>query len=77
MFPIPKIRAYAPAIGLIALLSPTPPAGAEDVRRDDTIPMLDLTQEDSLFSTVERRNASRKHRSSTASIFPAAASASC
>jgi hypothetical protein len=63
MFPISKIRASAPAIGLIALLSVTPLAVAEDVRRDYSIPMLDLTQEDSLFSTVERRKGYLGHPS--------------
>lgn len=63
MFPISKIRASAPAIGLLALLSLAPLAVAEDARRDYSIPMLDLTQEDSLFSTVERRKGYLGHPS--------------
>jgi hypothetical protein len=36
---------------------------AEDVRRDYSIPMLDLTKNDELFSTVERREGYLGHPS--------------
>lgn len=66
MFPISKFLS-APSIGripcLIALFSLSPLAVAEDVRRDYSIPMLDLTKEDSLFSTVERRKGYLGHPS--------------
>ena len=48
---------------LIAMLSLAPLAEAEDVRRDYSIPMLDLTKADSLFSTVERRKGYLGHPS--------------
>lgn len=62
MFPISKFPS-ATAFGLLALSSLAPLAVAEDVRRDYSIPMLDLTKEDSLFSTVERRKGYLGHPS--------------
>lgn len=48
---------------IIAMLFMSPLAVAEDVRRDYSIPMLDLTKADSLFTTVERRKGYLGHPS--------------
>lgn len=48
---------------LIAMCCMSAPAMAQDVRRDYSIPMLDLTKADSLFTTVERRKGYLGHPS--------------
>lgn len=67
MIPIPKIPSLRQAVisipCLIAMWFMSVPAVAEEVRRDYSIPMLDLTKNDEPFSTVERREGYLGHPS--------------
>jgi hypothetical protein len=68
MFSLPsKILASRPASsripGLIAMLFVSAVAVAGEVRREDSVPVLDVTQADSLFTPAEHRQGVMGHPS--------------